>query len=234
MVNTNGPNPELPRWEEISHHKGVPPKTDDSVSSPSLHLRPCATFESALTKGYHVVLKRGTNRYRLFQYLLSKSLYSSDGLHVDDYLVMFDIYFQMIDSKDPNFQNRVIELSNESLINVLRHFRGIKVFPYHPKDVSREHLRSLPMILHPNAFFGIEGQGTYRNSYRLSLHALLIPRRITPKAYIGVGYKDKGSRREPALDGSPSWQEVATHSANQERESQELPGLPPISSEGEA
>jgi len=27
--------------------------------------------------------------------------------------------------------------------------------------------------------------------------------------HIGVGYKDKGARRDPSKDGSPSWQEVA-------------------------
>lgn len=30
-----------------------------------------------------------------------------------------------------------------------------------------------------------------------------------PKPYVGVGYKDTGHRREPQLDGSPSWQEVS-------------------------
>jgi len=33
--------------------------------------------------------------------------------------------------------------------------------------------------------------------------------RPAPKRYIGVGYKDKGHRRNITLDASPSWQEVA-------------------------
>jgi hypothetical protein len=35
--------------------------------------------------------------------------------------------------------------------------------------------------------------------------------RIPPKAYIGKGYRDKGSAKNLSKDGSPSWQEVATH-----------------------
>lgn len=31
------------------------------------------------------------------------------------------------------------------------------------------------------------------------------------KRRMGVGYRDKGSLKNPAKDGSPSWQEVATH-----------------------
>jgi hypothetical protein len=37
------------------------------------------------------------------------------------------------------------------------------------------------------------------------------PRKMLPPArYIGIGYKDKGSARNLAYDGSPSWQEVCT------------------------
>jgi len=30
------------------------------------------------------------------------------------------------------------------------------------------------------------------------------------KAYIAKGYTDKGTAKEPAIDGSPAWQEVAS------------------------
>jgi hypothetical protein len=50
----------------------------------------------------------------------------------------------------------------------------------------------------------------------------LIPRAVPPKRFIGVGYKDKGSRRDPAFDGTPSWQETAQYLSNLEREAEEL------------
>lgn len=33
---------------------------------------------------------------------------------------------------------------------------------------------------------------------------------IPPQPYIGKGYRDKGTAKNPAEDGSPSWQEVAS------------------------
>lgn len=33
---------------------------------------------------------------------------------------------------------------------------------------------------------------------------------LPPKAYIAKGYTDKGTAKEPAIDGSPAWQEVAS------------------------
>lgn len=35
-------------------------------------------------------------------------------------------------------------------------------------------------------------------------------KKVPPARYIGVGYKDSGSRKNSAHDGSPSWQEVAS------------------------
>jgi hypothetical protein len=36
-------------------------------------------------------------------------------------------------------------------------------------------------------------------------------RKLPPKTYIGKGYRDKGTVKDMAKDGSPSWQEVAMH-----------------------
>lgn len=33
---------------------------------------------------------------------------------------------------------------------------------------------------------------------------------LPPQRYIGIGYRDKGTAKKPWLDGSPSWQEVAS------------------------
>lgn len=44
---------------------------------------------------------------------------------------------------------------------------------------------------------------------------------IKPKGYIGKGYTDKGTARNPAKDGSPSWQEVAMSKSGEENESEQ-------------
>jgi hypothetical protein len=44
---------------------------------------------------------------------------------------------------------------------------------------------------------------------------------LPPKRYIGIGYRDKGSARDPAQDGTPSWQEIASYISNLERQIEE-------------
>jgi hypothetical protein len=39
---------------------------------------------------------------------------------------------------------------------------------------------------------------------------------LPPKAFIGIGYRDKGARRKPEIDGSPAWQEVAMSNLSKE------------------
>lgn len=39
---------------------------------------------------------------------------------------------------------------------------------------------------------------------------LLIKKRLPPVRYVGVGYRDKGSRRNPSVDARPAWQDVAS------------------------
>jgi hypothetical protein len=45
---------------------------------------------------------------------------------------------------------------------------------------------------------------------------------LPPKRHIGMGYTDQGFAKDPATDASPSWQDVATASANLLRIMEEL------------
>jgi len=45
---------------------------------------------------------------------------------------------------------------------------------------------------------------------------------LPPKRYIGMGYSDQGFAKDPAFDASPSWQEIASASANLLRRMEEL------------
>jgi len=54
-------------------------------------------------------------------------------------------------------------------------------------------------------------------SYRVILrNPLAAPPKAPPKRFIGVGYKDKGTKRDPAIDGSPNWKEVAMARSREE------------------
>lgn len=45
---------------------------------------------------------------------------------------------------------------------------------------------------------------------------------LPPKRFIGIGYRDKGTARKPEIDGSPRWQEVASHVSTLEYKKEEL------------
>lgn len=97
-------------------------------------------------------------------------------------------------------------------------------FPVVLDRVSREKIRSLlegdPILPSPSAYFGLMGNRELRSSFRIRFVSSWIPPKRVERC-IGVGYKDKGTRRCPEQDGSPSWQRVATVLCNQERMAEE-------------
>lgn len=48
---------------------------------------------------------------------------------------------------------------------------------------------------------------------------------VPPASRIGIGYRDKGSAKDIAKDGSPSWQEVATHRGPLYHNGKEIPNV---------
>jgi len=69
--------------------------------------------------------------------------------------------------------------------------------------------------------------------WRLEEKVVLFVRRVNrllrrpppPKRFVGVGYRDNGHRRNVALDGSPSWQEVASVHLEDPNKSKRLRGF---------
>jgi hypothetical protein len=178
-----------------------------------------------LTKGYSVKLKAGTKKVPLFRFLLAKLVYGREheGVTVDEYLVFMELLFSLLDSSDPNLQAKW----GKSLIGVtllIPAMSELTEFPIVLDEASRKHLvamfRDDPILPKPEAFFGLMGNRDMRSSFRVQFKSSWIPPKKVER-YIGVGYKDKGSRRFPELDGSPTWQRVATVLANREREQEE-------------
>jgi len=65
----------------------------------------------------------------------------------------------------------------------------------------------LPKRNHKEAKRLCNGQFQFLDSFTQGIPKNSLP----PKAYIGKGYRDKGTVRNIARDGSPGWQEVAMH-----------------------
>jgi hypothetical protein len=204
------------------------PRTSDPVQT---------LFE---TKGYTMVLKKGTKRITLLRFLLAKLAYGKEGegLSLDEYLVLNEVFFSLLDNPDPLMQEKWKD-SFENLKPVFQAISEFKEFPVLLSEDSQielgKHLWNDPILPKPSAYFGLLGNRELRNSFRVSFRSEWIPKKRVER-YIGVGYKDKGTCRVPSLDGSPSWQRVATVVSNQEREAEELAGatspIPPDGVEG--
>jgi len=222
-------------WFNVSNHKEPPNKSEIAGKIPSLELRPEVDLRQALEKGYRVIINKGRNRFLMFRYLLGRYKYDPEGLHLDDYLVMLELYYSLIEKEEETFQGNRKKLLDENLIELIGHLVKVKTFPSIPRDdATKAKLEKVDIIPSGNAYFGQKGQGYTSKGYRLVFNARVTHQKFPPKAYIGVGYKDKGSRRDSAYNGSPSWQEIATHESNLEREGLENPGTSSEKSEGEA
>jgi hypothetical protein len=177
------------------------------------------------TKGYTVRLKAGIKKVPLFRFLLAKMVYGREheGVSVEEFLVFNELFFDLSDSKDPNLGKKWGP-SFVKVSSIIPAMSDISEFPIVLDTESREALKQIflddPILPNPEAYFGLLGNRDLRNSFRVQFKSSWIPPKRVER-YIGVGYKDKGSRRIPELDGSPSWQRVATVLANREREQEE-------------
>jgi hypothetical protein len=176
-----------------------------------------------ILKGYTMKVKKGTNRIVLLKFLLGKLVFSIEGLNIEEYLLLFHLFFEMTEIQDPLFQEKYKEYLFR--LNLLLSELGkIKEFPVHPTERSALEIGRLLEGFLPTAreYFGLAGQRDMRSCFRLILNDTIVPKRPPPKRFIGVGYKDKGTCRDPAFDGTPGWQFYARYFANKEREAEEF------------
>jgi len=180
-------------------------------------------------KGYSMKIKKGTRKIVIFQYLLSKFIFDFDGLHLDEYIVLYELYLLLCDEKDPNFQRKYGEDLMKIKFLIIK-ISGVEHFPLRMKN-GLEDRRTIAQIcgkvcLTEHAYYGMRGNRNICDSFRISINFFREPQRLPAKQFIGVGYKDKGSRREPSFDGSPRWQEIGQEYCEMENALQEfLEGL---------
>ena len=175
--------------------------------------------------GYTMKLKKGTSRIVLFRYLLSKMFWESEtGLHLDEYLVLMELWLILVDLKDPGFQRKYKDELQRSL-NLYSQLSRAKSFPLRIEtklsEIPEFRLVMPNLIMTPESFFGMKGNRNIRKSFVIQFEDSKLPLRIPSERYIGVGYKDKGTCRDPSIDASPSWQEVGSNNSNLDRISEE-------------
>lgn len=204
----------LPTKEENQSTTKQGKSTEDSVSAVPLSLSsdPRIHFPFQLRGGFRVKIKKGAKKVTLFRFLLAKMVYDPVGLHLDEFLVLCELYYQLVESNDPTFQKKY----SNWLVELKWFFSRSGEFQVFPIQVLEEHRPTMVKHLGEflpsgTAYFGLKGNRQLRNSWSLILLSQVVQhKRRFAKRVIGVGYKDKGSRR-PDHDGSPDWREVASH-----------------------
>jgi len=226
----------------MTEESSVLPPIEESSVEPDLELfldsveltkyseqspRPCSSdprdLSRRIKRGYKMIIKKGTNRVVLLRFLLAKLVHAVEGLSLEEYLCLYHLFYDLTENRDPIFLSKY-SVQLEKVAHLLERMRGVSVYPVIFREPTVKKVREFLLDFIPSAreYFGLAGQRNLRQSYRIVLNDTLIPKRCPPVRYIGVGYKDKGTRRNSATNGSPGWQEVGSFFSNQAREAEEL------------
>lgn len=155
---------------------------------------------------------RRIRRITLQRYLSSQIAYNCDEASFQDILILYDnmLWCQEKAEKDPKFEEKFGD-SLEELSKILKKFRFSQVnFVQTIRKLSSE-IKKLENFLIPK-----------RNLKGVKIHFLgkihVLPSKrpgidnkyLPQTTFIGKGYRDKGTLRDLARDGSPRWQELAS------------------------
>jgi hypothetical protein len=183
-------------------------------------------FKNKAMSNYKVKYIEGIKMITLLRNILAALVYEETGLHEDEAKVLYDLLPQMVDKaeKDEQFRSKHGDFLIRSL-NIISKMH-IQSFPYRPRSDIRDDLKQqlYGWLPSSSAYFGWSRNPLKEKSFKIIPQglSLRIPKTYQ-KRFLGVGYKDKGNKRNLAEDASPSWQEVSATSALLSREREEDP-----------
>lgn len=189
------------------------PQSTGSQAGPSPATSSGAGAKGSLNKsGIRVTYTRGLRRITLQRVLVSKFVYNWERVSFVELIVLYDnlLWCQDKAMQDPNFQekfgNFLEKLSlvlKERRISERNFHRSLERLSKRIKEAAEGHL--IPQRNLPATEKYVSGKFHVLPSKESG-----VPTRELPmKPYIGIGYRDKGTRRDTARDGSPRWQDVA-------------------------
>jgi hypothetical protein len=153
-------------------------------------------------------------RVYLHRFILCKFVFFREELDLRDLCLLFEnqLWLEKKCQSDPEFLTKFGK-PLEGLSDLMKKFnlktgttdRAIDRFANKVKINLPELV--LPKRNYKQAFSKCNGLFTLQDSKRLGKPKNTVPQPVR----LGKGYRDKGSARDLAKDGSPSWQEVATH-----------------------
>jgi hypothetical protein len=136
-----------------------------------------------------------------------KEVFSKKNREID--LLLNEVVLSLLESKDPNFKAKhAILVRKLGLLLVFWNQSGdLQSFK---ARVSESGVNLSDLYLSERQFHA--ANKNLRQAVEGYVHRLQQTQynKVPPARYIGVGYKDQGSRKVSHYDGSPSWQEVAS------------------------
>ena len=146
---------------------------------------------------------------QFWKYLLSKLVYEGkDSLSSEEEFILPLLHDKLSCCKDRGWVDKYFNWF-EHTKRIYSYFtlyqRNRDKFPWSQEVIENPHFKGC--LFSACAFFGRRSFLNVRMVLRkINLRLKKPPR---PRNRIGVGYRDHGTARDVALDGSPSWQEVA-------------------------
>lgn len=161
-----------------------------------------------------VLISPKAKRIHLQRFLLSKFVHFKERLDLRDLCCLFEnqLWLERKCQADVIFcQKFGKDLESLSVLLSEINFRS-KITNRALDRFSRRLSSDLPDLVLPKrnyneAFKRLNGLFSLKDP----MPSGRLKKTVPPKSRIGIGYRDKGSARDVAKDGSPSWQEVAAH-----------------------
>jgi len=179
-----------------------------STSSPNL------VDERRLRAGAAVFYAKSIKKITLQRVLCSKIAFEVDKVVWTEVLVLYDnmLWCQDESSRNKTFQQTFgDDLERLTLLLKAGNFTQTN-FKTNLKALSRRIQEQLPNFLIPHRNLStVEKHIVGKYSVRPTKESGVPTRELPPVKVIGRGYRDKGTYRDTAWDGSPGWKEVATY-----------------------
>jgi hypothetical protein len=173
----------------------------------------------------HLLISIGkkVKRISLQRYLLSKFYYEVDRIKEADVVCLFEnqLWLESKSLKDSQFYRKfgkeVFYLSE-----LLKNQNSSELSPKSLRRLTLRFTSNVPDFLVPKRNYG-QWKSRFAGSFHLNpilskeVRDFYNPK-VPDRRRVGVGYRDKGSKRDLAYDGSPDWTEVSKDQAFQEKE----------------
>lgn len=199
----------------------TPPKVCTSAGLFPANSHSSVDGSSISKAGTRVSYARTLRRITLQRFLISKMVHHPEKLTYVELLVMYDnlLWCQDKSSSDPTF-NKTFGSFLEKLAKILKENRiSEKNLVQTLKKITVQLVEAIEDHLIPERNLqNIEKYCKGKFHVAPTKESGIPTKELPPVKVIGRGYRDKGSYRDPAWDGSPSWQELATHFARKTSE----------------